>query len=103
MIDDEQGRELHDRFTRGEPLTGEEQASLQTWYDAQDQAEASQLGVAISHPDLAGLRVRVDAALAQLQEVTSQIRQLSEGNEALRRETTALRRQLAQESSSKAA
>lgn len=45
MVPDELGKQLHDRVTRGEALTAEEQAQLEDWYATQDRAEADQLGL----------------------------------------------------------
>src|SRR3712207_3930932 len=45
MIADEPGMHLHDRFTRGEALTDEERAQLEARYEAQDRAEAEELGL----------------------------------------------------------
>lgn len=94
---------LHDRFTRGEALTSEERIALENWYAEQDRAEAGQLRIDSTSTDTAALRAQVDAALVRLNTVSGEIQQLAEGNETLRREIAALRRQLAQESSSKAA
>ena len=44
MVSDELGKQLHDRATRGEALSPEEQAQLKDWYATQDRAEADQLG-----------------------------------------------------------
>jgi hypothetical protein len=39
------GAQLHDRITRGEKLSDQEQALLEAWYAAQDRTEASELGI----------------------------------------------------------
>lgn len=44
MISDEFAKELHDKATRGEPLSNEAQAQLENWYALQDQAESLALG-----------------------------------------------------------
>ena len=43
-VADDLGKALHDRATRGLPLSGEERAQLQRWYDEQDAEEAAMLG-----------------------------------------------------------
>ena len=43
MIPDEIGQKLHDRATRGETLTAEEQEQLRHWYAHHDQEEMAQL------------------------------------------------------------
>ncbi len=45
MVSDNVGQRLHDRATRGESLSSEEQAQLNEWYAEQDRAEAKMLGV----------------------------------------------------------
>jgi hypothetical protein len=45
MISDDTVKQLHDRFTRGEPLSAEEQARLEEWYAEQDTAENHILGL----------------------------------------------------------
>jgi hypothetical protein len=45
MIPDEIGQKLHDRATRGENLTVEEQELLQRWYAHHDQEEMVQLAI----------------------------------------------------------
>jgi len=79
--------DLHDRATRGEKLTAEERERLGHWYELQDQQEAALLSAsATQQPAAASLQSEIDAALAQLSDVTQRIRTLSEENDALRRE-----------------
>lgn len=86
--------QLHDRMTRGEMLTAEEQAALTAWYAQQDDAESTLLAAA-PVASLATLQAQVDTALARMQSVTQRIQTLAEENEALRRENAALVRRLA--------
>ena len=94
MISDELGKQLHDRATRGETLTAEEQARLESWYAVQDSAEMKELGLAEKEETASTLKAQVDAALAQLAAVTQRIQELAAENDALRREIAALRRQV---------
>ncbi len=94
MISDDLAKQLHDRATRGEPLSIEEQAQLEQWYALQDDAESSALGVTAGEKTPATLRAQVDAALAQLMAVTKRIQEIAVENERLQNEITALRRQL---------
>jgi hypothetical protein len=48
MISDELGYQLHDRVTRGETLTVEDQARLEAWYAAQDRADMERLGLTVA-------------------------------------------------------
>jgi len=95
MISDDLAKQLHDRATRGEPLSAEEQAQLEKWYVLQDNAESRALGLTAAEKTLTTLQAQVDAALAQLMTVTKRIQEIAAENETLRREITALRRQLA--------
>jgi hypothetical protein len=94
MLNDEQGRELHDRATRGMPLSAQEQAQLEQWYAQQDQCETDTLTRAAPPSDLVRLRREIDGALAQLQGVTQRVQVLAGQNEALKQEIATLQRQL---------
>ncbi|MFQ5859019.1 MAG: initiation control protein YabA [Anaerolineae bacterium] len=96
MVSDNTGKRLHDRATRGEELSEEEQAQLEAWYAIQDRAEADELGLTGLTEAVAALEVQIDSALTQLATVIRRIQELTEENQALRRENAALRRQLAQ-------
>lgn len=88
-------RQLHDRATRGETLSAEEQRQLENWYLSQDIAEHQALGLAAGEKALASLQAQIDAALAQLTLTTKHIQEVASENENLRRQIAALRRQLA--------
>ena len=94
MISDDLAKQLHDKATRDEPLSAEEQTQLEKWYALQDNAESKALGLTAAEETLATLQAQVDAALAQLMTVTKRIQEIAAENETLRREITALRRQL---------
>jgi hypothetical protein len=87
-------QQLHDRATRGEVLTSEEQAELEQWYTDQDDAEVTMLAVPLSPDENASLQRQVDAALGQLRIVTERIQALSRENDAVRREIAELRQRL---------
>jgi hypothetical protein len=90
--------QLHDRATRGEDLTSEEQKLLEDWYSAQDRAEDEVLGLATKGgPAADSLRPQVDSALTQLTTVTGHINTLAKENERLRQENALLRLQLAEQ------
>src|SRR5262245_1451704 len=96
MTTDQLGQQLHDKATRGEPLSAEEQAQLEQWYARHDQEESAALAGALPPQNLTALRARVDAAVAQLLIVTQRIQSLTAENENIRREVAALQRQLTQ-------
>ena len=97
MTNDAKARELHDRATRGEALTADEQVQLQAWYSEQDQAEFQQLRLSASATDDAELATKIAATLNQIAATTAQIQNLTNENEALRRENLILRRQLTEQ------
>jgi uncharacterized coiled-coil DUF342 family protein len=96
MNSDETAMKLHAKFSQGETLSAEEHKQLQDWYAIQDAGESKLLGLAVSEKTAASLQSQVDAALAQLTTITKRIQEAASENEALRREITALRRQLTQ-------
>jgi predicted nucleic acid-binding Zn-ribbon protein len=100
---DEQLQHLHDRATRGDDLTAEEQNALDEWYARQDQAESQLLQQAASDEAFANLHVQVTAAANQLEVVTQHIRDVIADNEQLRDEIRMLQRQLAQQVANRAA
>jgi hypothetical protein len=94
MIADDIGRMLHDKATRGVSLSQDEQAQLDEWYMAQDNPEAAALGVT-PPPTLADLQSEVTAALARSISLAQRIQELTDENDALRREIDLLRQQVA--------
>jgi hypothetical protein len=94
MVSDDLAKELHDKATRGQTLSAEEQRQLENWYASQDTAESKTLGLAAGERTLATLQAQVDTALAQLMIVTKRIQKVTSENETLRREIATLRRQL---------
>lgn len=95
MISDNLAKQLHDRATRGESLSAEEQTQLENWYAREDSAESKALGLTATEKTLATLQTQIDTALAQLMTVVQRIQEVASENESLRREIAALRRQLA--------
>jgi hypothetical protein len=98
MVSDEIGAQLHDRATRGLPLSTEEQALLSAWYARQDEEEHAQFAAA-GPPQLATLRKQVNATLTQIIAVSQRIQTVSQENESLRKEIAALEQSLAQQTS----
>ena len=98
MSKDEFAQQLHDKATRGESLSAEEEALLQQWYARQDQEEGAMLTRTAPPESVAALQTQVDAALAQLLTVSQRIQALTAENEAVRRDIAALQRLLSQRS-----
>ena len=94
MLSDEAAKRLHDRRTRHEALSDEEQLELERWYAAQDQAEDDELGTVASKACTDALTEEIEAVTSQLAAVTSDIKRIAGENAQLRRETAALRQQL---------
>ncbi len=94
MVSDSLGLELHDKATRGQKLSAEEETLLQTWYDEQDRAENALLHLP-DKANVASLQAQVETTLAQIITITKQIEETSAENKMLRREITSLRQRLA--------
>ena len=60
------GVELHDRATRGEVLTPEEEEQLASWYEQQDAAESQYLSQSQTESLLVELQDQVRLTLGQL-------------------------------------
>jgi hypothetical protein len=95
MIPDEIGQQLHDRATRGETLTAQEQELLRNWYAHHDQEEMAQLSEAPAPSRLTDLQSRVQQATAQVVVQAQHIEALTAENAQLRQEIAALQRLLA--------
>jgi hypothetical protein len=99
MVTNELGQQLHDRATRGDALSEEEQRQLNEWYEIQDRAEMEMLSRSWAQrtdESVESLRSQIDAALTQIIKITKRIQEISAENQALRREIATLQRQLAQ-------
>jgi hypothetical protein len=94
MDQDERLRALHDRATRGLPLSPSEEAALGAWYREHDRLDDGALEGTGSDGRLTAVREQLAAALAGLSVAGERVRALAEKNEALRRENDALKRLL---------
>jgi hypothetical protein len=95
MVSDEIGMELHNRATTGETLSPTEQAQLEAWYTAKDQAEAAMFVLPNPPlPDIATLQSQIDQTLAQLAVNVQQLQQITQSNQSLRQENAQLKQQL---------
>ena len=102
MVSDELGKQLHDRATRGEALSAQERASLETWYAAQDRVEMDALD--LTTPETVTiLQAQVDSVLEQLETAARRIQELAQENDRLRGEIATLHRRLAQQATVRAA
>jgi hypothetical protein len=94
MIPDELGQRLHDRATRGEALTADEQEQLQRWYARHDLEEMQRLTAAPVPSDLADLQSRVRQTTDQVVAQAQRIQALTAENAQLRQEIASLQRLL---------
>ena len=94
MISDELGIQLHDRRTRGQTLTAEEQMQLEAWYQQQDAAEAQQLNHVSTTTEIPDLQAQIEMVLTQLTAAMGRVQQVTAENEALRREISVLQQPL---------
>lgn len=90
-----QGQALHDRLTRGERLTLDEQQILDAWYREQDQAESALLEQQVLPTDITVLRTQLETAIKQLALVSQRIDEVMLVNDELRRDIARLQAQLA--------
>ncbi|MEI6261239.1 MAG: hypothetical protein WCR46_15215 [Deltaproteobacteria bacterium] len=96
MISENAGQSLHDKATRGEILTDNEQILLSDWYESQDEIEVEMLGLARAVPEnlTQFLQIRIKTGLEKLMSLTQQIQLIITENEALKREISLLQSQL---------
>lgn len=94
MTNDNLVYRLHDKATRGEHLTDEEQVYLETWYAEQDKIENKDLSKPIKENTIAKLQLQIETTLTQLTVITNRIQKISIENESLREEIIKLRHQL---------
>jgi peptidoglycan hydrolase CwlO-like protein len=99
MTPDDVGVRLHDKATRGLPLSSEEQALLTAWYARQDEEERKHLSNVPAPSHVEALRKQVSATLAQIVEVAQHIQTLNRENDALRNEIALLEQRLIQKAS----
>jgi hypothetical protein len=96
MIAEDIGKALHDRATRGQPLSADDQAVLDAWYAQQDAEEGVLLAECPPLQDLEALRAEVDAARSLLGTVVQRIQMQAVENDRLRSENAELQRRLAE-------
>ena len=97
MVSDELGKQLHNRATRGEALSTEEQAQLDAWYAEQDRVEAVLLQRTASSVSQTSLQTEIDSILHQITSAAQRIQDIAHQNELLRDEIARFRRQLLQQ------
>ena len=88
-------RALHDKATRGAPLSAEEQIQLDQWYAAQDHAKQVILSSGTVSSAVPELQTQVTAVLERCVTLAQRIQKLSHDNDALRRDLAQLRQQVA--------
>lgn len=96
MISENTGKSLHDKATRGELLTDNEQILLSEWYESQDKIEAGMLGreQSVSENITDFLQMQIRAGMEKLMSLTQQIQHIIAENEALKHEISVLQHQL---------
>ncbi len=88
------GQYLHDRSTRGKPISAEEQIELLAWYDEMDEAESKILNATRKDLDLTALRVQMDAVNQQLLAEVKRLQEVTLENNRLLSINIALQEQL---------
>jgi len=103
MVSEDIAKQLHDKSTRGYPLSSEEQSDLDEWYAEQDKSESRILAASIDNRGNGSVAIQkqIDVALNQLMTVTSRIQEIASENKELKHEITLLRSRLAHQQPSK--
>ena len=96
-------QQLHDRATRGVPLSTMEQALLEEWYAQQDHEESELLSRPAPSTDVDELRSQVENALVRLEVLTRRVQRQATDNESVRKEILTLQQQLAERSTTQPA
>jgi uncharacterized coiled-coil DUF342 family protein len=91
MESDNLAKQLHDKFTRGKPLSSEEQTLLEEWYTHHDDIENNILVNYYDKTRVENLQNKVNTALSQLMTVTKRVQEIAAENETLKREIHELR------------
>jgi len=95
MISENSGQSLHDKATRGDILTDNEQIMLSEWYESQDEIEAGMLGITVGYENTnQSLQKQIGTGLEKLMSVIQQIKRIITENEALKREIAVLQSQM---------
>ena len=92
---DDLAKQLHDKATRGLPLSAAEQAQLDDWYSRTDQAEGAELAAGGPDESVSSLSAQLGNELTKIQQVTGRIQTLVAENDAIRTEIAGLQRQVA--------
>jgi hypothetical protein len=95
MKNNDSGQTLHDRATRGLPLTEEEQEQLSDWYAALDRDEVFDVPDGSEIESLLSLQAEVRSGVQQLLAAAQRIQELTDQNDILRREIVVLQQRLA--------
>ncbi|MEN8217599.1 MAG: hypothetical protein ABFS56_14765 [Pseudomonadota bacterium] len=98
MESDNLAKQLHDKFTRGKPLSSEEQTLLEEWYTHHDDIENNILVNYYDKTRVESLQNQVNTALSQLMTVTKRVQEIAAENETLKREIHELRGHWVQQS-----
>ncbi len=96
MSTEKPAAQLHDKATRGIPLSADEQTEVDAWYAEQDRAEGQLLGQTNTSKPLVDLHIQLEQALTQLLKTAQQIQELTAQNDALRREIAKLQHYVVQ-------
>lgn len=95
MNEIDQGPILHDRESRGIPLSDAERNELDSWYAENDREEHQLLTSNATADVSANIQFQLDAAVAELPTLAKQVQVLIRHNDLLRRENAALQQLLA--------
>ena len=76
MTEDERGKSLHDRASRGETLTNEERQFLDRWYAKMDLEELVCFNLPKEPETIGLLKTQINAVVARLDKTVNRIQQI---------------------------
>lgn len=94
MVNNEEGKGLHDRASKGKRLSEVELRQLEEWYAYQDHLELETIQMPNNDIVISDLQTQIAIALRQLVSLTDRIQRVAAKNEQLRKENTIFLKQL---------
>lgn len=94
MINDERGKVLHDKASRGEQLSEAEKQQLEKWYAYQDRLELEAIQLPAKDAVISDLQAQIETAMDELFKLTNRIKKVTAENEQLRKENAILLRKV---------
>lgn len=94
MINDEEGKVLHDKASRGKQLSEVELWQLEEWYAYWDRLELESIQLPTNHTVISELQAQIEVVLEELGKLNNWIQKIAAKNEQLRKENAVLLRKV---------